>query len=116
MSVLLLRPGDGACIFIDFEARMHTRYRRVRVGARRGTVEYEGSDPTAEAHSRTVRTAESEAGGTRFETAGVGSADRPRSVVPRCRPVALHWAVGPPAPVVPTLLTPVRWNYCASQP
>ena len=116
MSVLLLRLGDGVYVFVDLEARMHAQYRRVRIGARRGTVEYEGNDPTAEARGWTVRTTESEAGGTRFEIAGIGPADRPRSVVPRCRSVALHWAVGPPAPVVSTLLTPVRWNYRTSQP
>ena len=114
--MLLFRLGDDARIFVDLETRMHTQYRRARIGARRGTVGYEGNDPTAEAHDWTVRTTESEVGGTRFEIAGIVPADRPRSVVHRCRSVALHWAVGPPAPVVSTLLTPVRWNYRASQP
>ena len=75
MSVLLLRLGDDGCVFVDLEARMHTRYRRVRIGARRETVEYEGNDPTAGAHGWTVRTTESEAGGTWFEIAGIGPAD-----------------------------------------
>ena len=46
-----------------------------RIGARRETVEYEGNDPTAGGHGWTVRTTESEAGGTRFEIAGIGPAD-----------------------------------------
>ena len=75
MSVLLLRLGDGACVFDDPKARIHAQYRRVRIGARRGTIEYEGNDPTAEAHGWTVRTTESETGGTRFEIAGIGPAD-----------------------------------------
>jgi hypothetical protein len=54
---------------------MHTQYRRARIGTRRETVEYEGNDPTVEAHGWMVRTTESEAGGTRFEIAGIGPAD-----------------------------------------
>ena len=54
---------------------MHVQYRQARIGARRGTVEYEGNDPTAGAHGWTVRTTESEAGGTRFEIAGIGPID-----------------------------------------
>jgi hypothetical protein len=56
-------------------ARKPTQYCRVRISARRETVEYEGNDPTAEAHGWTARTTESEAGGTQFEIAGIGPAD-----------------------------------------